>query len=99
MTHDSAERALKEAATGWAVAARAHKSLDQPHHSTPFHPIESVNDLVLVEQGQQALHGLCCISRSRLDVLPQDTPSVLDGAQKGVLVGGGSGCSSKLKTA
>jgi hypothetical protein len=27
-------------------------SLDQPHHPPPFHSIEGVHDLVLVEHGQ-----------------------------------------------
>jgi hypothetical protein len=57
-------------------------------HFLLFHPIEGVNDLVRVEHGQQILYGLRCVSRPRLDVLPQDTPRILDGAQKSVLVGG-----------
>jgi hypothetical protein len=56
--------------------ARAHKSLDQPQHSSPLHSIESVYDVVIVEYGEQPLHGLHCIARPGLDILPKDAPGV-----------------------
>ena len=44
--------------------------------------------LSLSRTASKLLHGLRCISRSWLDVLPQDTSRILDGVHKGVLIGG-----------
>jgi hypothetical protein len=46
-----------------------------------------MHHVILVEYDESALHGSCCVALSRLDVFPEDTPSVLDGAQKRILVG------------
>ena len=55
-------------------------SVYQPHHSSPFHSIKSVHDVIPVENGKQVLHGARCIALSRLDVFPKDAPGVFDGA-------------------
>jgi hypothetical protein len=46
-----------------------------------------MNQVFPVEHGQKPLYGLRCVTRSRLDVLPKNTPGVLDGAKQRILVG------------
>jgi hypothetical protein len=57
----------------------AHKSFDQPQHPSPIHSVEGVDEVVPVEDGQQALDGLSCIARPWLNVFAKDAPRVLDG--------------------
>ena len=46
-----------------------------------------MSELGLVEHGQQTFYGSLRVTGSRLNVFPQDAPSVLNGAQERVLVG------------
>jgi hypothetical protein len=55
-------------------------SADQAHHSLPLQPIESVHDVIPIEDGEQALHRSSGIAPARLDVFPKDPPGVFDGA-------------------
>jgi len=47
-----------------------------------------MQDVFAIEDGQQALDRSVWIALARFDVFPKDAPSILDGAQQRLLVGG-----------
>jgi hypothetical protein len=61
-------------------------SLHQSYHPTPFYSIERENDVVPIEHGKQTFNRSRRVSRARLNVSPQDTPSVLNGTNDRILV-------------
>ena len=56
-------------------------------HSAPLYSIKCMNDVVPVEYGEQPLHRSRRVPRPRLNVFPQNAPSVLYGADERILVG------------
>jgi len=58
-------------------------SLDQSYHSAPLYPIKRMNNIAPVEHGKQTFHRSLRVPA----VFPQDAPSVLNGANDGILVG------------
>jgi hypothetical protein len=77
-----------EAQTAKAAGCLTEKCrlLGQPHHSSPFHSVESMHDVIPVEYGQEVLHGLRRVELA--PILPKDAPGVLNGTQQRLLVGG-----------
>jgi hypothetical protein len=62
-------------------------SLNQPHHPAPIHSVKCEHDVVPVEHRSQTFNGSHGVAPSRLNVFPEDTPSVLKGSQNRLLVG------------
>jgi hypothetical protein len=62
-------------------------SLDQTYHPATFYPVEGVDDVIPIEDGQETVHGYYGVSRSRPNVFPKNAPRVLNGANERILVG------------
>ncbi len=58
-------------------------SLDQSYHLAPLYSVKGMNDVAPIEHGKQTFHRSLRIPA----VFPQDAPSVLNGANDGILVG------------
>jgi hypothetical protein len=69
-------------ARGGAQATPA-SSLDQSYHLAPLYSVKGVHDVAPIEHGKQTFHR----SRRVPAIFPQDAPSVLNGANDGILVG------------
>jgi hypothetical protein len=58
-------------------------SLDQSHHLAPLYSIKRMYNVAPIEHGKQTFHRSLRVPA----VFPQDAPSVLNGADDGILVG------------
>jgi hypothetical protein len=63
-------------------------SLDQTYHPATFYPVEGVDDVIPIEDGQQTVHGYYGVSRSRLNVLTRTDMLSLIWLKKSILFGG-----------
>jgi len=58
-------------------------SFDQSYHLAPLYSVKGVHNVAPIEHGKQTFHR----SRRVPAIFPQDAPSVLNGANDGILVG------------
>ncbi len=54
--------------------------------SAPLHSINSVDNLISIENGYQPVHRMRGVARARCNVLPEDAPGILVSPQHGVLI-------------
>ena len=61
-------------------------SFDQSYHLAPLYWVKGVHNVVPIEHGKQTFNRSRRVSRARLNVFPQDAPSVLNGMNDRILV-------------
>jgi hypothetical protein len=54
--------------------------------AAPFHTIDSVDNLISIENGYQPVHRSRGVARAGCNVFPKDAPGILDSPQQGVLI-------------
>jgi hypothetical protein len=54
-------------------------SLNQSYHPAPLHSIKGMHDVVPIEYGQEMFHRSGSVTRSWLNIFPQDASCVLNG--------------------
>jgi hypothetical protein len=76
--------ALEGRARRFTLAGLFHKAKSP----TPFHSINSMDNLFSVENGYQPVYRSRGVSRAECNVFPEDAPGILDGRQYDVLIRG-----------
>ena len=71
-----------------AACSPRRGSFHEPKGPAPFHSIESVDNLVSIENGYQPVHRARSVALAECNVFPKDAPGVLDGRQYDVLIRG-----------
>jgi hypothetical protein len=56
-------------------------SIHKAKGPAPFHSIESVDNLISIENGYQPVHHSRGVARAECNVFPKDAPGILDGRQ------------------
>jgi hypothetical protein len=86
-TGGSRKRPQSSQTEHFIATRRSFSSLNKSYHPAPLYSIERVNDIISIEHSQQTLHRSRCIARTRLEVLAQNAPCVIKGANEGIMVG------------